>query len=83
LDRNKDEGAEAQGLKKYEVVIQVKPSSGIFQSTVALGKNNTNKVLGVSRINAYENQGDCIDSTPGGTLEIKSLCFCTIYKSTK
>jgi hypothetical protein len=69
--------AKVRGVKKYEVVFQVSPSAGIFEATVAL-ENNKAPVLGgpISRINAYKQQGDCIDTTENGTLEIKSMCFC-------
>jgi hypothetical protein len=67
-----------RGVSKYEVVFEVSPSLGIFEATVVLDKTKGPHMGGpISRINAYKRQGDCIDTTANGTLEIKSLCFCT------
>jgi hypothetical protein len=80
-NRTRAPDADADGLRMYDIVFKVSPSGGIFQATWTVDPVRAEEELGgpLSRINAYKDQGDCIDSTRNGNLEVKAMCYCLEY----
>lgn len=66
-------GATTKALEDIQVVIETIPGNALFEATVRLDTvYGTYKVVGgVSRINAYEHQSDCID-----VFYLKKFCQC-------
>ncbi|XP_054717449.1 uncharacterized protein LOC129226844 [Uloborus diversus] len=72
INQNVVLGKKVEPIRDYLITIAVKPSRGVFESTVRHRvQENVFEVLGISRINAYGNQSMCIQSS-----ELRKFCYC-------